>query len=115
LLGFLATFSGQYVQAFSNTNQHYQDERALQHRTSEPELTLNGPAGTNIADLQNRFAGESRWAGSIPVCLRNLASKQAKQALVAKRGRCLDVPSPSEFCPFGARPDELRPALVRMP
>ena len=46
------------------------DEWAFQDRTSQHESALNGPVSTNIADLQNQCAGESRWAGSIPVRLR---------------------------------------------
>ena len=66
------------MQAQANTYQHYLDEEALRGRTSEHESALNGPANTNIADLQNQCAGETRWAGSIPVRLRNLASDQGK-------------------------------------
>jgi hypothetical protein len=63
-------FSGQSLQASANTSRHYLDERDSKDRTSEHESTLTGPTNTNSADLQNQCAGESRWAGSIPVRLR---------------------------------------------
>src|SRR5882672_8090302 len=64
---FLWPLSGQYWRVHVNTYQHYPDERGLRRRTNRHESALNGPAHTNIADLQNQCAGESRWAGSIPV------------------------------------------------
>src|SRR5262249_5137290 len=71
-------FSGHYVQAQGNMNQHYLDEEGSEDCTSEHETTLAGPASTNVADLQNQCAGETRWAGSIPVRLRYSGSEQGK-------------------------------------
>ena len=64
--------SGQSSQALSNTNQHYLDEGGSRDRTSEHDTTFTGSASINVADLQNQCAGETRWAGSIPVRLRYL-------------------------------------------